>query len=176
MPQPTWTQIEDAIVAWIVAGSGLSTNNVLWEAQNAPKPDADENTDGTWISVQVTALDAVGIDWRDYVEADDPQPGEELVSEAKGTRLCDVRLQCYVDPRHRRPTAGIQILDNVRLADTLGDYVGLASFSAVSFVGFQRTKTIFEPRTVMTGQFFLLRGVTGTATYVEFVDATIAPK
>lgn len=173
--QPTWTQIEDAIIAWIRAGSGLNAEYVLWESQNAPKPDADQDTDGTWISVNVLVLDTIGIDWRDYKDADNPQPGAELTVEAKGSRLCEIRLQCYTDPRHRRPNAGIQILDNVKLADRLNDAVGFASFGPATFVGFERTKTIFEPRAVMTGQFFLVRGITGTATFIEFVDTTITP-
>ena len=54
--------IEDAIQAWIVAGSGLASDHVTWAGQTAPRPT------GEFISMRLTMLNRGG---RDFFERTD---------------------------------------------------------------------------------------------------------
>jgi len=54
--------IEDAIQAWIVAGSGLASDHVTWAGQTAPRPT------GEFISMRLTMLNLTG---RDFFERTD---------------------------------------------------------------------------------------------------------
>lgn len=53
----TWTAIEDAIHAWVVAGSGLPATSVLWEGQGAPRPA------GAFVSMRLSSIESRGHDW-----------------------------------------------------------------------------------------------------------------
>lgn len=57
-----WTTIEDAIHAWIVAGTGLAASAVIWEAQAAPRPT------GAYVSMRLGGMEARGVDWLDVVD------------------------------------------------------------------------------------------------------------
>jgi hypothetical protein len=57
-----WTTIEDAIQAWIVAGSGLAADHVTWSGQTAPRPV------GEFISMTLTMLERRGRDWVDQAD------------------------------------------------------------------------------------------------------------
>lgn len=52
-----WTAMEDALHAWVVAGSGLPATSVLWENQGASRPD------GPFISMRLSSIEARGQDW-----------------------------------------------------------------------------------------------------------------
>jgi hypothetical protein len=52
-----WTAVEDAIHAWVVAGSGLPAASVLWENQGAPRPA------GAFVSMRLSSIEARGHDW-----------------------------------------------------------------------------------------------------------------
>lgn len=54
-----WTTIENAIQAWIVFGSGLASDHVIWAEQTAPRPT------GEFISMRMHILDHPGRDWLD---------------------------------------------------------------------------------------------------------------
>ncbi len=54
-----WSTVEDAIWAWIVAGSGLAGDHVTWAQQTAPRPS------GEFISMRLTVLSRSGRDWLD---------------------------------------------------------------------------------------------------------------
>lgn len=51
--------LEDAIHAWIVAGSGLAAGQVIWYGQNGPAPS------GTYITVRMRSIRPTGNDWVD---------------------------------------------------------------------------------------------------------------
>lgn len=54
-----YSTIEDAVQAWIVAGSGLASDHVVWSEQTAPRPQ------GEFISMRLTVLEQRGRDWFD---------------------------------------------------------------------------------------------------------------
>jgi hypothetical protein len=55
----SWDTVERALQAWVVGGSGLPGNQVVWAGQNAARPD------DPWISLNVTYIGGVGQDWAD---------------------------------------------------------------------------------------------------------------
>jgi hypothetical protein len=57
-----WSTIEDAIQSWIVLGSGLASDHVIWAQQNAPAPV------GEFISMRMSVLEPRGRDWRDRAD------------------------------------------------------------------------------------------------------------
>lgn len=57
MTAPAWTTVEDAIHAWVAAGSGLAATSVVWEAQQGPRPA------GPYISMRLGGVEAQGRDW-----------------------------------------------------------------------------------------------------------------
>jgi len=57
-----WTTVEDAIQAWIVAGSGLAADHVIWSDQGGPRPV------GQYVAMRVSILANRGRDWLDRVD------------------------------------------------------------------------------------------------------------
>lgn len=54
-----WAAVEDAIQAWMVAGSGLAADHVIWTQQTAPRPT------GEYIAMRLSGPMGVGRDWID---------------------------------------------------------------------------------------------------------------
>lgn len=54
--------IEDALQAWIVAGSGLASDHVTWGGQTAPRPT------GAFISMRLDGLGGADWDWNDRLD------------------------------------------------------------------------------------------------------------
>lgn len=59
MSSLAWQTVEDAIQAWITAGSGLASDHVIWAQQTAPRPT------GEFISMRMLVLERAGRDWLD---------------------------------------------------------------------------------------------------------------
>jgi hypothetical protein len=57
-----FTTIEDAIQAWIVTGSGLASDHVIWTQQTAPRPS------GMFIAMRLIGIDGADWDWYDRVD------------------------------------------------------------------------------------------------------------
>jgi hypothetical protein len=61
-----WTTVEDAIQAWVVAGSGLASDHVVWADQpgqsGAPRPPRPA---GAFIEMSLAVAPAQGYDWYD---------------------------------------------------------------------------------------------------------------
>lgn len=58
-----WSSVENAIAAWVFAGSGLATGQVAWARQVGKRPPSPP-----WISMRIIALPPHGIDYADYNE------------------------------------------------------------------------------------------------------------
>ncbi|MBA3841180.1 MAG: hypothetical protein H0X39_00915 [Actinobacteria bacterium] len=75
-----WASVEDAIQAWITAGSGLASDHVVWAQQTAPRPV------GEFISLRMTVFNRSGRDWR--AREDNPVPiGPLAVTAQAGNSL-----------------------------------------------------------------------------------------
>jgi hypothetical protein len=53
-----WTTIENAIQSWLVAGSGLAADHVIWDSPATPPS-------GQYISMRLSVIDQLGFDWVD---------------------------------------------------------------------------------------------------------------
>ena len=62
MTAPAWSTVEDAIHAWLVAGTGYAATQVIWAQQTAPRPT------GAYVAMRLTSLPIDGIDWTDRVD------------------------------------------------------------------------------------------------------------
>lgn len=51
--------LEDAIFAWILFGSGLAADHVIWAAQNSPAPS------GPYVTIRMRTIRPLGNDWVD---------------------------------------------------------------------------------------------------------------
>src|SRR5262245_40193577 len=56
-----WTTIENAIQAWMIAGSGLAADHVIWDSSAAPPT-------GQYISMRFSVVDKLGFDWVDRTD------------------------------------------------------------------------------------------------------------
>lgn len=59
----SWVAVEDAIAAWVFAGSGLPVGRVIWAQQAGDRPPA-----APWIAMRLLALTPHGIDYDEQVE------------------------------------------------------------------------------------------------------------
>ena len=160
--------VENAIQAWIVAGSGLAADKVLWSGQGKGRPGEQ------WISLKFLALPSEGQDWTDVEDAPEPQDGAEIEHRARGQRVATLSIQCYagnavgaVSPMMR--------LERVKLARSLptamdafrAGGVGIRSMSGPTDVSAPRTPGTFEPRAVMSARISLAAELVETGTYIE---------
>jgi hypothetical protein len=53
------TTIENAVHAWVMAGSGLAADKVIWAQQEGPRPS------GTYVALRFMSVRQVGQDWAD---------------------------------------------------------------------------------------------------------------
>lgn len=88
----SWVALENAIHAWIVAGTQLAATQVLWAGQGGPQPA------GVYAVLRLSELRRVGHDWRDVVEVVDPDPGEELEHHVRGPRTLNLSIQVFGAP------------------------------------------------------------------------------
>lgn len=63
MSAVAWTGIKNAIVDWMVAGSGLPASRFRWGGQNAPEP---AGTSQAWVSLRISQVTMSGWDWNAY--------------------------------------------------------------------------------------------------------------
>lgn len=56
-----WTAINTAIMGWMLASSGLTTGNVVWERNNKGRPPGN----GPFLSLLLRSLGRIGQDWVD---------------------------------------------------------------------------------------------------------------
>lgn len=141
------TVVEDAIYAWVVAGSGLAAGQVIWAPEatgGGPAPS------GTYISMRWLDINRVSDDWtipRDV--------GGQIIHHVRGTRHPTLELTCFAGARYGAGRAA-QILDRVLTAIRLptvaaalraGD-VGIGKRGKIRVASGQRS-SMFDPRAIV---------------------------
>src|SRR5690606_8637414 len=81
--------VEDAIFEWVVAGSGLSEDHVIWSGGRGPQPR------GCYISMTLGDERNFGGDWVRKTDVPDPEDGAEIEYTATGVRLVTLTLECF---------------------------------------------------------------------------------
>ncbi len=167
-----WPTIEEAIHDWIITGSGLTENQVIWSQQSSPRPV------GQYISITIMSVASVGMDWNEVIDNPDPEEGEEIKILARGTREAALTLQCYGGSGigANSPRARLEgIVSSASLAsrrDELGD-AGVG----ILFKGPVQTLTGLvgaglESRAIVEFRLALASEISETATYVESAEVT----
>jgi hypothetical protein len=168
------TAQEDAVHAFLVAGSGLAAANVLWSQQGQPRPAT------TWISALVLAAEPVGLDGVFATVNEAGPAGAEVTLTSRGTREVTLSLQCFngTATSSTSPTSVLsRIVAAARLPTPQGllrsASVGLGGFGPVQTVGGLISTTRFEPRATLTARLFVESELTEAAGSIEHVDITI---
>lgn len=167
-----WTEdVENALHAWVVAGSQLPPERVVWAQQGGPVPESP------WVSMRCSVLRTLGLDWVDYTPAATPVPGGEATAHVRGPRVATLELQCYGDAT----AAGVApqaVLDRVVASARLPSVsatlraagVSVASSEPTQFLGQVADSARFEPRAVARVQLHLASEITEPATVIETVQ------
>lgn len=85
------TVMEDAIHAWIVAGSGLPAGQVIWATQGG----GGQTPTGMYISMRIIAVDVVSDDW-----ILSKASGAAVVHSVRGTRNPMLEITCFAGPNY----------------------------------------------------------------------------
>lgn len=167
-----WQQIEDAIHAWVVNGSGLAADRVVWAGQNQPERAVP------FITIRVSSIRRRGNDWTNVEDAASPAPGAELQKVIRGPRIIGLTIQCFAASPIGAAGA-LAILENVAIAvqrpvvsEVLdAARVGIGNISDVEALDGVIGSTLFEPRAIMTVSLHTVSELdAGTLTYIETVD------
>ena len=166
------TTIENAIHAWISAGSGLSPKQVIWAGQGGPAPS------GPYISLRLTDLGQVGQDWIDVEPAADPEPGAEVEYKLRGVRTRTLTIQVFGgSPLGSSSNAAVlsraltaRALPSIESALRAGG-VGIGPIGAITVI--DRTRSgLFEARAVVDVTIHLVSELSETGTTIESVETT----
>lgn len=128
------TAIEDAIHAWVVAGSGLAAGSVIWSMQAGPRPPAP------YIAMRIANVTPIGHDWADVTET--PLVVADDTFTAAISNVCTATAHGLVtgDGPIRLTTtgtlpAGLSLLTNYWIIRLSADTFSLASSLALAIAG-----------------------------------------
>lgn len=167
-----WATIENALHAWVVAGSGLPAEKVIWAQQDAPRPAPP------FIAMRLRNPQRIGQDWLDVVDAG-VTPGQEIQIKSRGTRTMTLSLQAF-SAASTGINAAVMQLDAVRSVSNLPTVrdalntagLGLGPFEGVQSLDGVLSESVFEPRATMGALLFLSSEVSEFATYIETAEIT----
>lgn len=100
------TPIEDAIQAWVVAGSQLAADHVIWAGERGAGPAPA----GTYISLRFIASNRVSMDW---IKAE--RAGSSVIFHVRGTRHPTLEITCSAGANYGSRRAE-QIIERVLTA------------------------------------------------------------
>lgn len=165
-----WTDVENAIHSWVVAGSGLAANQVIWSQQEGPRPA------GAFVSLRVSSLRAVGQDWNDVVDISNPEPGAEIELRTRGVRELALSIQCFAGAGIGATSALAVIGGIVDAAGTLSrrDALNAAGIGVLSLGPATSIDGIlgasFEPRAILEARLALASELSEAATYIQSAE------
>lgn len=133
-------------------------------------------------AVALTAIDItdVGVGVHTIGDtADTVRVGQEIIERARGVRRIDVQFQCFATPAAGASTARA-ILSKLNARSSLGVVSGILVSAGVGFTGFSDVQqingvvnsTIFEPRAIAIGQFYLASEQTALSTNITSAELT----
>lgn len=165
----SWTTLQAAIHAWVVAGSGLVAGKVIFEEQNGNRPAEP------FVGITFGTLAPLGLDELTHVYNAGGAAGAEITQTVRGMRTLVVRLQCYADPIGAN--AAHATLSKVQAAlalPTVKDALvvaglGLAGMGSVVPLG-KVLGTTWKGRAVLDVSFNVSETVSATTTFIEIVE------
>jgi hypothetical protein len=185
------TAIEDAIHAWVVAGSGLDADHVIWGAEatgGGPVPS------GTYISMRLLGIGRVSDDWLISRRVGGPGVGAfaggafssaafavdaGIVHHVRGTRHPNLELTCFAGDRYGAGRAQMvleRVLTSIRLpsvgAALRAGGVGIGVRGLVRVASVPRS-TMFDPRAIVEVGLHVEIDVEETGQSIEHVEAEV---
>lgn len=166
-----WVQIENALHAAVVAGSGLAATNVVWAQQEGKTPA------GPWISLRFRRVESAGLDFLHHEEPATPEADPVY-------HLCGYRRLTLQITQYNGAATGVSmpvaIIDGVRTyaagpaaLDSLGAAgIGSLSFSPTIVIDGIANVTDFEPRAVCDATFLVPSDVVIPMTTIRSVELT----
>jgi hypothetical protein len=167
----TLRPVEDAVHAWVVAGSGLPASHVTWAAEatgGGPVPS------GAYISMRLLGVTRVSDDWLISRSA-----GGEIVHHVRGTRHPTLELTCFAGERYGAGRAQMvleRVLASIRLpsiaAGLRAGGVGVGVKGRVRVASVPRS-TMFDPRAIVEVGLHIGIDVSETGQSIESVEAEV---
>ena len=166
----SWTTIENAIQAWVVAGTSFAAGKVIWSNGAGPRPAAP------YIAIAASARN-IGRGWTDTIDNPAPSAGEEIIRTHRTVKRLDVQVQCFGGDA-TQSAAPANVLSDME------DHAGLPSqrelFRTAGWMPVQFQPVLdlsgilggatFEPRAIAACHGYIVGEVTETATYIQIVQ------
>lgn len=168
-----WTAIEDAILAWVVASTGLAVGQVVFSDQNAAAPAGD------YATVTVGDFIPLGGPAGTRIEFDaGADLGEEITHYAERLGELNVSVQAYTSATHGNDSARA-VLEKAQAALELSTYrfqlnaVGLGVLDAGRVQWVPRvSNAAIEGRAVLDVRFALLQTAEQKTGYIATAEVT----
>lgn len=165
---PTWTTVENALRAWVRAGSGLSEAAVLWAEQMGARPE------GAFASLRIGELtpERGAPDEVQAITDLAADPGEEIELRVNGRRELTVSVQLFGAPV--TGTTALAILANVQAALALPSVVTALELAGLTVANIGAPLnvtaikgTAFEGRAVLNVRFRTLVSLSEFTGYIS---------
>ena len=165
--------LQSVIQQWVVTGSGLAGNQVIWGGQNSPRPT------GTFIELRLTMSQMQGIDWHDNEFL-----SNTFTQYTRGPRKATVTMQCFDGVPGSGNTIGnrtpVSILTDViawagsqSVLDALNVVCGLGSISSVTSLDGVIDQARYEQRALCTVEIHLASEISEVAGYIDTVNTEV---
>lgn len=165
--------MEDAIVDWVVATSGIAEGQIVWSGQGtAQKP-------GVWIALRVEGERSLGQPWKSARKVEAPVPLADTEFVHASTATATLRIECYtggVTWQIARPDRVLSRIKNARTLPTplrtlrLAN-VGLGTPGTVQSANYERSG-VFEPRAFLEFGLNLIASASELGTRIEKAEIT----
>lgn len=170
-----WSTIEDAIHDWIVLGSQLAPERIIWGGERAPRPAATTQPPATpWIELQFLSVRSPGLPWveREEIPADPPEfPLPRLLMRRRNQAEARLQLTCFGPGRDSMRLLHDVVSTHSEDLDLAG--VGIGEVGEVTLLPGLRSG-LFEPRAVVEIQLHLSAELTQTYDdYIQHVQLTV---
>jgi hypothetical protein len=166
----TWTAIENAIHAWVLAASGLATGNIIFAEQDGSQPA------GQFITIRIGDLIPVGIDAVTHAYNAAAVNGSQITQTVTGLREFTVSIQCF-DGAITGASTPREVLANVWTALSLPTRVtafktaGISAFDGGSVRNVAALREDrFEARALLEVRFYTLQGASETTTWIQTAE------
>lgn len=169
-----WTTVENALRAWVKAGSSLDDGHVYWDDQTGPRP--SDSATAPFITLHLgDVLPVGGLDeLADITDADlNQNPGAEIELRVVGTRQFHLTVQAFT-PNIVNGSTARALLSKVQTAlrlESVRDALATAGVTpfdvgqVLNITALVGTK--FEGRAALTVGFYALETVSERTTYIE---------
>lgn len=175
MSETLTEEMEDAIVDWVVAASGVAESQIVWSGQGTPQKA------GVWIALRVEGEHSMGQPWKQIRKVTNPVPLADTEFVHSSTAAATLRIECYtggVAWQLARPDRVLSRIKNARtlpsvLAKLRAGNIGLGVAGSVQSANYERS-TVFEPRAFLEFGINLIAQASELGTRIEKMEITNA--